>query len=65
MVGQFVGIFVTMFSKMEMKKFVFIWGGLLIAIMYKACQVFSKKKTMRNSTPEFVFENVCQNIFVS
>jgi hypothetical protein len=28
MVGEFVGIFVTMFSKMEKKKFVFIWGGL-------------------------------------
>jgi hypothetical protein len=28
MVGQFVRIFVTMFSKMEMKKFPFIYDGL-------------------------------------
>jgi hypothetical protein len=28
MVGQFVRIFVTMFSKMEMKNFVFIYGDL-------------------------------------
>jgi hypothetical protein len=28
MVGQFVGIFVTMFLKMEMKKITFICGGL-------------------------------------
>jgi hypothetical protein len=28
MVRQFVGIFVTMFHKMEMKKIVFICGGL-------------------------------------
>jgi hypothetical protein len=29
MVGQFVGIFITMFSKMEMKTFVFICGGFV------------------------------------
>jgi len=28
MIGQLVGIFVTMFSKMEMKKFEFICDGL-------------------------------------
>ncbi len=28
MVGQFVGLFVTMTSKMEMKKIVLICGGL-------------------------------------
>jgi hypothetical protein len=28
MVGQFVGLFVTMISKMEMKKIVLICGGL-------------------------------------
>jgi hypothetical protein len=44
MVRQFVGIFITMFSKMEMKKFVFICNGLKIAITHKACCVFSLKK---------------------
>jgi len=32
--------------------------------MYNAC-VFSLKKPARNSTPEFILENVCdKNIFV-
>jgi len=55
MVRQFVGIFITMVSKMEMKIFVFICDGLKIAIMHKACGVFSLRKTMRNSTLDFVF----------
>jgi len=38
MVRQFVGIFITMFSKMQMKKFVFICDGL-----HKACRVFIEK----------------------
>ncbi len=55
-----------MFSKMEMKIFGFICDGLKIAIMHKACGVFSLKKTTRNSTLDFVFENVCdKNIFLS
>jgi len=40
---------------MEMKIFVFICDGLKIAIMHKACGVFSLRKTMRNSTLDFVF----------
>jgi hypothetical protein len=52
-----------MYSKMEMK--IYLWW-FEIAIMQKACRVFSLKKTMKNSMPDFVFENVCdKNIFVS
>jgi hypothetical protein len=66
MVRQFVGIFITMFSKMQMKKFVFICDGLKFAFMHKACHVFSLKKTRKILAPDFVFENVCdKNIFVS
>ncbi len=48
-----------------MNKFVFICGGFKIAIICKTCPVFSLKKAMRNSTLEFVFENVWdKSIFV-
>jgi hypothetical protein len=40
MVQQFVGIFITMYSKMEMKKIAFICDGLKIAIMHKALKLF-------------------------
>jgi hypothetical protein len=64
MVRQFVGIFITMFSKMEMKKFVFICNGLKVAITHKACHVFSLKKTTRNYAPEMFFENVCYKTYL-
>jgi len=43
MVRQFVGNFITMFSKMEMKKIVFNCDGLKIAIMHKIVMFFIEK----------------------
>ncbi len=66
MVGQFVGTFVIVFSKMKMKKIAFICGGQQLEIMCKVCLVFSLKKAMKNKASKFFFENVYdKNIFVS